>query len=74
MKGIITAYNAVKCWGFIKDENGNRQFFHADNSPDLKPELGIAVEFELGPPFRLGQPDQAVNLRRLENSQVKEGA
>lgn len=77
MKGIITAFTPARGWGFIVDESGKRQFFHVNNSPGFKPALGMAVEFELIPPFRLGQPDQAANLKaveKTEESQVKVGS
>lgn len=68
MKGIIKAYTQKKQWGFIKDSDGGEWFFHLTNSPNFVPSLGMAVEFDLAPPFRLGQPEQAVNLRRVEES------
>lgn len=81
MKGMIVAYaeisgrgnnflagsNHKKGWGYIRSENKNI-FFHSSNSPDFHPVLGAVVEFELAPPFRLGQADQAVNLRKVESA------
>jgi hypothetical protein len=75
MKGIIVAYaesrgkgnnflagsNHKKGWGYIRSENKNI-FFHTSNSPDFHPVLGASVEFDLAPPFRLGQADQAINI------------
>jgi hypothetical protein len=62
MKGTIVAYAVRKGWGYIYSENKN-VFFHVANSPGFQPVLGMLVEFELAPPFKLGQSDQAVNLR-----------
>jgi cold shock CspA family protein len=64
MRGTIVAYAARKGWGYIYSENVNI-FFHISNSPKFLPVLGAVVEFELAPPFRLGQHDQAVNLREV---------
>lgn len=71
-KGIIAAYNLRKKWGFIDKEDGTSRFFHIANSPNFTPELGVTVEFEIMPPFRLGQPPQAANLRRVETAAQKE--
>ena len=62
MKGIIVTHAARNGWGFI-ESNGENFFFHVKNSPNFQPVLGQNVEFELAPPFKLGQRDQAVNLR-----------
>lgn len=67
MKGMITAYDAYRGWGFI-DNDGEKHFFHVKNSPGFAPVLGAEVEFELAPPFKLGQHDQAVNLRKVESA------
>lgn len=49
--------------GFIRTEGTNDVFFHRTISPDFFVELGAKVEFDLAPGFKLGQPDQAINLR-----------
>ena len=67
-KGIIVAYNLRKKWGFIEKEDGTSRFFHATNSPGFEPKLGMLVRFELAAPFKLGQKDQAINLREVTNA------
>jgi hypothetical protein len=70
MRGIIVANASNAGWGFVESESADGQkskfFFHVRNSPTYQPVLGQAVEFELAPPFKLGQPDQAVNLRPVQ--------
>jgi cold shock CspA family protein len=67
-QGMIIAFRQTGGWGFIKDVSGEEWFFHMANAvltiPTFLPELGAQVEFELRPPFRLGQKDQAVNVRK----------
>lgn len=63
-EGIIVLFHARKMWGFIREKDGVETFFHVDNCTDgFKPELGAVVEFKLAPPLRLGQRDQAVQIR-----------
>jgi cold shock CspA family protein len=63
MKGIITAWAQHSSWGFIQAVDEREYFYHLKNCPGLVPRLGAAVEFETAPAFRLGKPDQAVNVR-----------
>lgn len=62
MKGQIVTYDAPRGWGFI-DSDGGKFFFHVKNSRDFTPVLGAWVEFDTAPPFKLGQREQAMNLR-----------
>jgi hypothetical protein len=64
MKGMITAYDVPRGWGFI-DSDGQKYFFHVKNSPGFVPALGMYVQFETAPPFKLGQSDQAISLREV---------
>ncbi len=68
MKGTIVAFAARKGWGYIYSGNENI-FFHVANSPNFQPVLGVVVEFDLAPPFKLGQADQGVNLRVVGSAQ-----
>jgi len=62
-QGIVVAYHVKKGWGFIKEKSGEEWFFHNSNAvPNFAPMLGATVEFEIGPPLKLGQKDQAVNI------------
>jgi cold shock CspA family protein len=65
MKGKITVYDQMRGWGFItRDDNGANIFFHIKNKvPSFLPALGARVEFETAPPLKLGQKDQAINVR-----------
>lgn len=64
MKGQIITYDAPRGWGFI-EKDGLKYFFHVKNSAGFQPVLGMFVEFQTAPPFRLGQKDQAINLREV---------
>lgn len=69
MKGTIKMFVAARKFGFIlvdgsSDGDGTEVFFHASNFHGT-PVLGERVEFELGPPVRLGRPPMAVNIRLL---------
>ena len=61
--GKVVVYSQAKSWGFIEEQPGERWFFHLSNAvPKFVPKLGLAVEFEIGPPLALGKKDQAVNV------------
>jgi hypothetical protein len=74
-KGKIVLFDQRRGWGYIFSDvhpykktqwgMGELIFFHVANSPDFKPALGLTVSFELGPPFKLGQAEQAVSLREI---------
>jgi hypothetical protein len=68
MKGMITAFDQYRGWGFIESD-GVKYFFHVKNSPHFPPALGVEVEFETAPPFKLGQKQQAVALRVAQTAQ-----
>ncbi len=61
-QGIIALYSE-KGWGFIEGSNG-RWYFHISNCVSgFIPALGIPVDFEVGPPFKLVQKEQALHVR-----------
>jgi len=73
-KGKIVIFDWRRGWGYVRCEgsagafeHGEDVFFHVSNSPDFHAALGMEVEFELAPPFKLGQLEQAVNLRKVES-------
>lgn len=75
MKGHITALTRKGTWGYVEDESGKEIFFHIANcSKNFKPEIGRVVEYELTRAFRVGQPDQAVNLRYVETETAAQNA
>jgi cold shock CspA family protein len=62
--GKITMYDKPRGWGFITRDDGEQVFFHVKNMvPSFLPANGARVLFETGPALKLGQKDQAVNLR-----------
>jgi cold shock CspA family protein len=62
---IIILFNQPKGWGFLTPPGSKEEiFFHISNCvPEYKPQLGDRVEFEMGPPFKLGQRPQAIKVR-----------
>jgi hypothetical protein len=66
-KGKVVAYDVIRGWGWVECD-GEKVFFHIKNSNGFIPELGAEIEFETVAPFRLGQRDQAVNLRKVESA------
>ena len=65
MLGIIIGYDERKRYGYIQyADSVNEVYFHASNCvKGFKPDLGVEVEFQLGKPFKMGKPDQAINVR-----------
>src|SRR6266513_2729392 len=66
-EAIIDFYNAEKAWGYLREDSGEKWFFHIANSPELKALVGVRlvgarVQFELAPPLRPRRSDQAVHL------------
>lgn len=45
MKGIITDYIEDKGFGFLKDENGEKRFFHIKNIRDQEKFLGNLTDY-----------------------------
>lgn len=64
--GIISTYFHGRAFGFIRsDKDGVERFFHKSSHSGGEPQVGIEVGFEIGPPNRLGKPDQCMNVRPL---------
>jgi cold shock CspA family protein len=67
-QGIIVVYNQAKAWGFIRELSGAEWFFHmANTAPEFVPQLGAAVEFEIGPPLSVGKKEQALSVREVKS-------
>lgn len=64
-QGIITVLSRGS-WGFVETSAGESYFYHLRNCLNFEPVLGAAVTFEVAPPFRIGRPDQAVNLKNID--------
>jgi cold shock CspA family protein len=66
--GTITTYFESKRYGFItSDADGISRFFH-DSNCLYPPRIGMAVEFELGAPNRLGKEPQCLRISALVGS------
>jgi hypothetical protein len=57
-EALIAFLNVNKGWGHLREDTGERWFFHVSNSPDLKKLVGVRllgarVQFELAPPLKL---------------------
>ena len=67
-QGIVIQYDQRKQWGFIRAVSGDEIFFHRSNCVSgFQPELGADVEYEIGKPFTLGKPNQAIDVRGVQS-------
>jgi hypothetical protein len=71
--GQVTAFDAPRGWGWVSSDS-EKYFFHVKNSPNYKIILGAYVDFDTAPPFKLGQREQALNLRDAQKVSAKAGA
>ncbi len=63
MNGTVKLWDLEHGYGWFRVSNGKDYFCHIKNwSETDAPEVGRAVEFEIGPGFR-GKKEQAVNAR-----------
>ena len=66
--GTIVTYFLTRNFGFIRsDADNHERFFHRTSYSGGEPEVGIKVEFEIGPPTRLGKAPQCVHIKPFEN-------
>jgi cold shock CspA family protein len=63
--GSIVVYDFPRGWGLIlRESDGKKVYFHVKNKiRNFIPALDVRVQFEMGPAYKSGMPDQAVNLR-----------
>ena len=62
-QGIVEQFNPRKQWGFVRDIDGTKYFFHLDNcAKGFAPRLGMDVEYTVGPAYTLGKPPQALDV------------
>lgn len=63
--GRIVLFDVPRGWGMIlRDSDGKKVFFHTKNKVrNFLPALGARVQFEMGPAYKVGLPDQALHLR-----------
>jgi cold shock CspA family protein len=64
-RGTVVIFDAPRGWGMVlRDSDGKKIYFHVKNAlRNCIPSLDMRLEFEMGPPYKTGMPDQAVNLR-----------
>lgn len=64
MFGTISGYDERKRYGYIQYAGSTEEiYFHISNCmTGFKPALGVEVEFQLGKPFKMGKPEQAVDV------------
>ncbi len=65
--GVIVRYDERKQWGFIQGSSVDIFFHKANCAKDFQPTLGASVTYEIGKPFSLGKPQQAVDVRGVES-------
>jgi hypothetical protein len=66
--GTITTYFESKKYGFItSDADGVSRFFHESNCL-YPPRIGMAVEFELGAPNKLGKERQCLMVSAVDGT------
>ncbi len=67
-RGIVATYHRTKQWGFLREKDGTQWFFHLDNCVSgFQSQIGVSVEFLIGPPFTIGKPDQAIDVRGVQS-------
>lgn len=72
--GRITTYFETRNFGFItSDVDGVSRFFHKSNYQGM-PQLGAAVEYEIGDPTRIGKDVQCVKIIPLLGIALLAGA
>jgi cold shock CspA family protein len=75
MQGTIQVYFPLKAYGFILLNFRDRIFFHLCNYKGyIEPVGGMLVNFDIAPPRRQGQREQAVNVIPIEASTEVGGA
>jgi cold shock CspA family protein len=69
MLGVVQNYYPLKGCGFILSGFNKRIFFHITNFNERTvPVIGTRVEFDLGPAYKPGLPDQAVRVIPAETT------
>ena len=67
-QGIVEQYHPRRQFGFVRDLDGAKYFFHLDNcAKGFKPELGMQVEYTVGAAYTLGKPDQALDVKAVKS-------
>jgi cold shock CspA family protein len=63
MQGTVQVFNSFKGFGFILVDFRTRMFFHVKNyTGAIEPVGGMVVTFDVAPPHKAGQLEQAVNV------------
>ena len=68
MQGTVQKYNDLKGYGFILQGFKTRLFFHVREwKIETAPCIGMVVRFDVAPPNKPGQLNQAVNIVPVES-------
>jgi cold shock CspA family protein len=63
MEGTVQSFNMLKGYGWILADWRTRIYFHVSQwKSDTKPVVGLLVEFDIAPPRKDGQHQQAMNI------------
>lgn len=63
MQGIVQHFDLLKGFGFIREGFRDQRFFHISNwNSDTAPRRGMPVWYDVAPPRKAGQSDQAINV------------
>jgi len=66
-RGTVVRYDERKQWGFIQGSSVDIFFHRANCANDFQPTLGASVTYEIGKPFTIGKPDQAIDVRGVQS-------
>jgi cold shock CspA family protein len=68
MQGTVQKYDDLKGYGFILQGFKTRLFFHVREwKSDTPPLIGMLVSYDVAPPHKPGQYNQAVNIAPVES-------
>jgi cold shock CspA family protein len=65
MTGVIYFYNDPKGFGFIRMPDDSEIFFHITHVENKRAEIGMRVEFDIGP--AMNKKSQAIHVRPVES-------
>lgn len=67
MQGTVQKYDDLRGYGFILQGFKTRLFFHVrDWKSDVAPRVGVVVSYDVAPPNKPGQLNQAVNVTPVD--------
>jgi cold shock CspA family protein len=67
-QGIVEQFHPRRQFGFVRDVDGSKYFFHLDNcEKGFNPELGMQVKYTVGAAYTLGKPPQALDVTAVQS-------